>query len=368
MSPVKPRPVIREIFPYKPGKPIGEVQREYGLEEVIQLASNENRLGPSPKALAAIVEHLDEINLYPEGSGYYLVKALAEKEGLNFDQIILGNGANDVIELVTKTFVHPGENVIYGFPSFIMYEIAVVMMNGEQRRVPLKDYKFDLPAMADAMDEKTKVVFIANPNNPTGTIVTRRELDAFLDRCPDDVLVAVDEAYFDLVDDPDYPNAIEYLKAGKPVMAIRSFSKNYGLAGLRLGWGAAAAETISHVQRIRQPFNCNRLAQVAGAAALEDDEFLAKSRAMVKEGREYLSREFERLGLDYVRSSANFILVNVGSDVGPLYENLLKRGIVVRPMTGWGYPESVRVTVGTADENKEFIKALEEEMGRKSKG
>jgi histidinol-phosphate aminotransferase len=362
MSPVKPRPVIGEIFPYKPGKPIGEVQREYGLEEVIQLASNENRLGPSPKALEAIRGHLEEICLYPEGSGYYLVHALAEKHDLDFDQIILGNGANDVIELITKTFVHPGENVIYGFPSFIMFEIAVKMADGECRRIPLKDYRFDLPAMADAIDEKTKVIFIANPNNPTGTIVTKDEVDAFLDRCHDGILVVLDEAYFDFVTDPDYPDGVEYLKADKPVMIIRSFSKNYGLAGLRLGWGAAHPETISHIQRIRQPFNCNRLAQVAGVAALQDEEHLVRSREMVEEGREYLYGEFERLGLEYVKSHANFILVNFGTDIGPLYEKLLKRGIVVRPMAGWGYPESARVTVGTMVENETFIKILEEEL------
>jgi histidinol-phosphate aminotransferase len=362
VSLVKPRPIIGEIFPYKPGKPIGEVQREYGLKKVIQLASNENRLGPSPKALEAIRERLEEICLYPEGSGYYLVNALAKKYGLKFDQIILGNGANDVIELVTKTFVRPGENVVYGFPSFIMYEIAVKMVDGEWRRVPLKDYKFDLPAMADAMDERTKVVFIANPNNPTGTIVTKDECDAFLERCPDDVLVVIDEAYFDFVEDPSYPDGIEYIKAGKSVMVIRSFSKNYGLAGLRLGWGAADEETISHLQRIRQPFNCNRLAQEAGVAALSDEEFLAKSRKMVNEGREYLYREFERLGLEYVRSHANFILVDFGTDIGPLYEKLLKRGIVIRPMSSWGYPKSARVTIGTIYENGEFIKILEEEL------
>jgi histidinol-phosphate aminotransferase len=362
MSPVKPRPIIGEILPYKPGKPIGEVQREYGLERVIQLASNENRLGPSPKALAAIREHLDEIYLYPEGSGYYLVKALAEKHDLEFNQIILGNGANDVIELITKTFVHPGENVIYGFPSFIMYEIAVKMVDGEWRRVPLKDYRFDVPAMAEEIDEKTKIIFIANPNNPTGTIVTKRELDALLERCHDGVLVVLDEAYFDFVTDPEYPDGIEYVKAGKPVMVIRSFSKNYGLAGLRLGWGAANAETISHIQRIRQPFNCNRLAQVAGTAALEDDEHLARTRETTEEGAKYLYGEFDRLGLEYVPSHANFILVNFGTDIGPLYEKLLKRGFVVRPMAAWGYSKSARVTVGTMDENREFIKILEEEL------
>jgi histidinol-phosphate aminotransferase len=362
MAPVKPRPIIGEILPYKPGKPIGEVQREYGLERVVQLASNENRLGPSPKALAAIREHLDEIYLYPEGSGYYLVKAIAEKHGLEFNQIILGNGANDIIELVAKTFVNPGENVIYGFPSFIMYEIAVKMVDGECRRVPLKDYRFDLPAMADAMDEKTKVIFIANPNNPTGTIVTKSELDAFLERCNDGVLVVLDEAYFDFVTDAEYPDGTEYLKSGNPIMVIRSFSKNYGLAGLRLGWAAADPETISHIQRIRQPFNCNRLAQVAGVGALTDDEHLARTREMTQEGTKYLYGEFDRLGLEYVRSHANFILVDFGTDIGPLYEKLLKRGFVVRPMAAWGYANSARVTVGTVDENREFINVLEDEL------
>jgi len=355
---VKPRKVIGDIFPYRPGKPVTEVQRELGLKEVVKLASNENSLGPSPKALAAIRAALPDIFQYPEGSGHYLVQALAAKHGLSFDHLILGNGANDLLELVVKTFVNAGDNVLSGHPSFIMYEIAVKMMDAEFRKVPLRDYRFDLPAIAAAADARTRLVFIANPNNPTGTVVTRGELESFIDKLPDHVLVVMDEAYFDFAISPDYPDSLTYVKAGKPVMTMRSFSKNYGLAGLRLGWAAADPEIIGHMHRIRQPFNANLLAQVAGVAALEDDDHLQKSLALVSAGREQLYRGFDALGVKYVRSEANFVLVELGVDAGPFYEGLLKLGVIVRPMAGWGYPQAIRVTVGTAAENDTFLKAF----------
>jgi histidinol-phosphate aminotransferase len=355
---IKPRKIIEEIFPYKPGKPVGEVQRELGLEKVVKLASNENSLGPSPKAVEAMREALTEVCRYPEGSGHYLVHALVAKFGLTFDQIILGNGANDLCELVTKTFVGPGDNVVSGHPSFIMYKIAALIMDAEFRAVPLRDDRFDLPAIADALDDRSKVVFIANPNNPSGTIVTRAEVEAFLDKIPPHVIVVLDEAYFDFVTAEDYPDGLDYVKAGRQVMVMRSFSKNYGLAGLRLGWAAAAPELISHMHRIRQPFNANRLAQVAGVAALEDDEHLVRSREMVVAGREQLYKAFDELGVKYVPSEANFILLHLGRDAAPLYEALMKRGVVVRPMAGWGLPEALRVSVGTAEENQAFIDAF----------
>lgn len=355
---VKPRDILNRIFPYKPGKPVGEVQRELGLENVIKLASNENNLGPSPKALAAMREALDEVYRYPEGSGYYLVNAIAEKFGLAFDQIILGNGGNDLIELVVKTFAGPGDNVVSGHPSFIMYKIGAMIMDAEFRGIPLKDYRFDLPAIADAVDEHTKVVFIANPNNPTGTIVTRAEVDDFLERVPDTVLVVLDEAYFDFVTAEDYPDGLDYVKAGRPVMAMRSFSKNYGLAGLRLGWGAADAELVAAMQRIRQPFNANRLAQVAGVAALDDDEHLARSQEMVAAGREQLYRGLDELGVKYVPSEANFVLVDLEREAAPVFEELVKLGVVVRPMAGWGLRNALRVSVGKAEENDAFLRAL----------
>jgi histidinol-phosphate aminotransferase len=361
---IKSRDVINEIFPYKPGKPVGEVQRELGLESVVKLASNENNLGPSPKALAAMREALEEVYRYPEGSGYYLVNAIAEKFGLAFDQIVLGNGGNDLIELVVKTFAGPGDNVVSAHPSFIMYKIGAMIMDAEFRGVPLKDYRFDLPAMAAAVDERTKAVFIANPNNPTATLVTRAEVEDFLERVPEHVLVVLDEAYFDFVTAEDYPDALDYVRAGRPVMAMRSFSKNYGLAGLRLGWGAADAELAGAMHRIRQPFNANRLAQVAGVAALEDDEHLARSCELVAAGREQLYRGLDELGVKYVPSEANFILLDLEREAAPVFEELLKLGVVVRPMAGWGLPNALRVSVGRPEENDAFLRALATALGK----
>jgi histidinol-phosphate aminotransferase len=360
MPKIKPRKALEGIMPYKPGKPVGEVQREFGLDEIVKLASNENSLGPSPKALEAIREMLSGIHQYPEGSGYYFVRALSDKYGFGVEQFVLGNGANDLIELVVKAFVETDENVVYGFPSFIMYEIAVKMMDAECRRVPLKDYNMDLEAMSDAVDGKTKVVFIANPNNPTGTIVTRKELDDFIARTPDDVLVVLDEAYNDFVDDPDYPESLDYVREGKTVMVMRSLSKTYGLAGLRLGWAVADSEIIEPIQKIRQPFNVNIVVQAAGTAALADDDHLLKSREMIIEGRDYLYKELDKLGLDYVKSQANFVLIDFGVDVTELNLMLLKKGIVIRPMAGWGLTQSARVTVGTMEENEKFIQVLNE--------
>ncbi|MCP4229439.1 MAG: histidinol-phosphate transaminase [bacterium] len=360
MPKIKPREAIEDIMPYQPGKPIGEVQREFGLDEVLKLASNENELGPSPKALDAIREILTKIHRYPEGSGFYFVEGISEKYGFDFDQFILGNGANDLIELVVKTYVETDENVIYGFPSFIMYEIAVKMMGAEYRRIPLKNYAMDMETMLDAVDEKTKIVFIANPNNPTGTIVRHKELDEFVARIPDDVLVVLDEAYNDFVDDPDYPDSLQYVRDGKTVMVMRSLSKTYGLAGLRLGWAVADKEIIDAVHKIRQPFNANIIAQAAGVAALADEEHLLKSREMIIEGRDYLYEQLKRMGLDYVESQANFVLIDFKTDITELNLKLLRRGIVVRPMAGWGYTHSARVTVGTMEQNRQFVKVLKE--------
>jgi len=361
---IKPRPVIETINPYRPGKPEEEVRREMGLARVVKLASNENSLGPSPRALAAIQAALPNIFRYPEGSGHYLVHALAQKTGLSFDHLILGNGANDLIELAAKTFVAPGDNIVTGYPSFIMYEIAAKLMEAECRKVPLKDYRFDLPTLAAAIDARTRLIIIANPNNPTGTIVRRKELEVFLERVPSSALVIMDEAYFDFAENADYPDSLDYVRTGREVMTMRSFSKNYGLAGLRLGWAAAHPDVIAPMQRIRQPFNANILAQVAGVAALEDDEHLTKSRDQVRKGREQIYAGLDALAVSYVRSHANFILVLLGIEGKGVFEGLLKEGVIVRPMAGWGYPQAIRVTVGTAEENDVFLKAFRKVTGK----
>jgi histidinol-phosphate aminotransferase len=360
---IKPRPVVETINPYRPGKPEAEVQRELGLTRIVKLASNENSLGPSPLARAAVEAALPNIFRYPEGSGHYLVHALAKKFDLEFDRIVLGNGANDLIELAAKTFVGAGDNIVTGYPSFIVYEIVAKLMEAECRNVPLKDYRFDLSALAAAIDGRTRLVIIANPNNPTGTIVKRKELEAFLDRVPASTLVLMDEAYFDFAEDPEYPDSLNYVRAGRAVMTMRSFSKNYGLAGLRLGWAAAHPDVIAPMHRIRQPFNTNLLAQVAGVAALGDDEHLANSRYQVRKGRESICAGLDAIGVKYVRSQANFVLILLGMEGKGVYESLLQEGVIVRPMAGWGYPQAIRVTVGTTEENGIFLEAFRKVMG-----
>lgn len=349
---------IRSLIPYEPGKPIEEVEREYGITNSVKLASNENPLGPSPKAVAAIREKLAELNLYPDGDCFYLKQGLAKKLGVAPESLIFGTGSNEIIELAVRTFMRPGDEAVMAQQAFVVYQLIVQAVGGKSIAVPLKNFTHDLAAIGAAITAQTRLVFLANPNNPTGTIFRRAEWEAFLGKVPRDVLLIVDEAYFEYVQDAGYPNSLDYHAKDHAMLSLRTFSKLYGLAGLRIGYGVGARDMIGLMQRVRQPFNVNAPAQWAALAALDDIEHVQRSLETNRQGMEYLEGEFTRLGLEFVPSQANFILVRVGKGQ-EVFQQLLRRGVIVRPMGGYKFPEHVRVTVGTMPENRKFISALE---------
>ncbi len=352
-----PRKEILEIRNYQPGKPIEEVQRELGLKDVIKLASNENALGPSPKAVEAIKKYLKNINRYPDGSCFYLKKALAKKLEVKEDRIIIGNGSDELIILALKAFLEPGDEVIVARPTFLIYEIASRIQGAKIKVVPMKDFRYDLKAMKEKISKDTRFVFIANPDNPVGTYVTKDELEEFLQGLPKDLIVFLDEAYFEFVDKEDYPNGLEFLN-DKDLIVTRSFSKAYGLAGLRIGYGISRALIIKYMNAVREPFNVNSIAQVAGIAALEDREFIQRTKRLIREGRRFLYTEFEKLDLCYIPSVTNFILFEAGRDARLIAMKLLRRGVIVREMGAWGLENFIRVTIGTEKENRRFIEEL----------
>ncbi len=355
---------IRALKPYIPGKPIEEVQRELGITNVCKLASNENPLGPSPKALAALGEALDSLNLYPDGSGFYLRKALAAVHGVGEDQIVLGNGSVDVIEMACRTFLGPGDNAVMSAGAFIMCYLATQAVNGNAVMVPMADgVTHDLDGMAAAVDGNTRLVYIANPNNPTGTMVGREAVDRFLDSLPDHLIVLLDEAYFEYMDHPDYPDSFRYLQEGRNIIILRTFSKAYGLAGLRVGYGVANEEIVAGLNKIRSPFNTNSLCQLAALHALEDRSHLEASVALNRESIAYIQGQLDRLGVEYTPSYGNFVLVTTSLSSADAFSAFLEEGVIVRPMAGYGYPNSFRVSTGLPEENQRFIRALEKVTG-----
>ena len=355
---------ILGIAPYEPGKPIEELEREYGVHDAIKLASNENPLPPSERVQRAIASALGTLNRYPDGSGYYLRQALAKKHDFAQDQVFLGNGSNELIELAVRTFLKPGDEAIVPHPSFVVYPMIVQAAGGIRVMVMLKDYRIDLEAMARAITPMTKIVFIANPNNPTATMVTADEVEAFMARVPDRTIVVFDEAYIEFAMGPDFPDTMDYVKQGRKVIVLRTFSKAASLAGLRVGYGVADADAVALMNRIRQPFNVNALAQVAALAALEDESHVLECVRTIEAGRHYLYDEFNTLGVKYVPSRANFILVDVGRSASDIYQRLLKEGVIVRPMTPFGMESALRITVGTPQENRRLVKALKTVLGK----
>ena len=352
---------IRSLIPYEPGKPIEEVEREYAISNSIKLASNENPLGPSPKALAAIRAKLDEIHLYPDGDCFYLKNGLAKKLGVLPEQVIFGNGSNEIIELAARTFLRPGDEVVMARQAFVVYQLIVQAAGAIGKQVALRDYTHDLGAIADAVTPETRMVLLANPNNPTGTIFRRAEWEKFLGKVSKDLLLIVDEAYFEYVQDRGYPDSLKYHGEGRAILTLRTFSKLYGLAGLRIGYGVGSKEIVSLIERVRQPFNVNAPAQWGALAALDDAEHIERSLEVNRQGLNYLQTEFKKLGLDFVPSHGNFILVRVGKGQ-EVFKQLLPQGVIVRPMGGYQFPEHVRVTVGTMAENQKFIEALQKIM------
>ncbi|MFC2171095.1 histidinol-phosphate transaminase [Acidobacteriota bacterium] len=350
---------ILQIQPYKPGKPNEELERELGLTQTLKLASNENCLGPSPLALEAIKENFEKCHLYPDGGAYYLIEKLAAATGFPASQISVGNGSSEVITLLALMTSSQGDSIVMSAQSFIMYKLSAQIAEAEYIETPLKKYGHDLEAMAGAVRENTRIIFIDNPINPTGTYVTREQMDRFFDSVPADVLVVVDEAYKEYIDKDDYPDATEYIKEGKNVAVLRTFSKVYGLAGLRIGYCIAQPEVIEGLNKIRPPFNTSSLAQKAASAALDDTEHVERSKELTLKEMSFLERELTRRRYDYVPSVANFILVDIGMDARKVFEKLLPFGVIVRPMHGYHFPTSIRVSIGSRTENERFLEALD---------
>ena len=353
------RPVkahIASLKPYEPGKPVEELERELGIEGAIKLASNESPLGPSPLALAALRDALGEIHRYPDGACFELRRVLADRLDVAGEQLVFGAGADELLELLVKVFLGEGDEAVFAWPSFAMYPIVVAGMGGTDVRVPLDaDLVHDLPAMARAVGERTRLVIVCNPNNPTGTSVGAEAFDRFAAALPDSVVLVVDEAYVDFARRPDFPDALGWVRRRPGTVVLRTFSKLYGLAGLRVGYGVADAETASYLERARHPFNVNRLAEVAALAALGDEAHAERTRCNNSEGIRYLARELPGLGIEVWPTDANFVLARTGANVA---DRLLREGVIVRPLAGFGLPDCVRISVGLPEENERLVKAL----------
>ncbi len=352
-------PQLRELVSYEPGKPIEDLARELGIPpgKIIKLASNENPLGPSPKALAAMRAALERAQLYPDGGGYYLRAAIAEKFGLQRENVILGNGSNEIIEFLGHAFLRPGDEVVTSDHAFAVYRLMAQLFGAHTVEVPeLPGFVQDLDATLAALTARTRQVYITNPNNPTGTLVTAIAIERFMDRVPAGITVVFDEAYHEFLDDP--PDTLRYVREGRNAVVLRTFSKIQGLASLRIGYGIAPAEMIDILQKTRQPFNANGIAQAGALAGLADVEHQARTKAVTDEGRALLHKTFTKMGLEFIPSFANFVLVNVG-DGRRVFETLLKQGIIVRAMNSYKLPAWVRVSIGTPEENGRFLQALE---------
>lgn len=364
---VIPRHVF-SIPPYVPGKPVEELQRESGIHEATKMASNENPLGPSPLAVKAMKQHAQNVHIYPESSAPELREAIAERNGISPDMVILGNGSDEIMALVAHVFMGPGQDAVMGAHCFSMYRIVTEAFGGEAIRIPLtEDYRFDLPAMSRAISDRTRLAFLAIPNSPTGTIVSRAEFEHFLRGVAGrKMILVIDEAYREYVVDSDCPNGLEFLSSDLPILVLRTFSKVYGLAGLRVGYGMASPWLIDLLNRVRPPFNVNSMAQKAAMAALNDTEHVQRSVRMTREGIDFLTTSLEALGLRVIRSQANFVTFCLAGNARSVYEGLLRYGVIVRHLASFGMDRCIRVTVGTEAQNLRFLNALRavvEEVG-----
>lgn len=355
---------VRAISPYIPGKPAEEIQRELGISHSIKLASNESPFGPSPRVLRVLRQGIRTLNRYPDGSGYYLKNGLAQRLGLTPDEVLLGNGSNEIIELAVRTFLSPGDETVMADPSFVVYSLITQAAGGRSIAVPLKDWRHNLETMADHITDRTKIIFIANPNNPTGTINSAAEMNTFMKRVPDGVLVIVDEAYHEYVTSPEYADCMKYLREGRDILILRTFSKCYGLAGLRIGYGISAPATVTEMNRVRQPFNVNSLAQSAALAALEDGAHLGKVLKTNERGKKFLYKKLSALKINYIKTEANFIYLTFRDAIAAgICNDLLTEGIIVRPMG----QRALRVTIGLPRENRRLMDALENILVKKLK-
>jgi len=350
---------LNKIKPYKPGKPIEELKRQLGLKDAIKMASNENALSPSSRVISSIAKAARDLNRYPDGGSFYLKKELAKRFRISPDNFIIGNGSDEVIVFAVRTFLKSGDEVIIAKPTFLVYDIASRVEGIRVKHVPLRDYRYDLEGMRKAINKKTRMIFIAKPDNPTGTYVTRKEVERFMSGLRRDIIVVFDEAYYEFASErSDYPRTMRYFKKERNVIILRTFSKIYSLAGLRVGYGIARRDLIESMNKVREPFNVNSLAQTAAIAAMYDEGFVKKTKRLIKMGKSYLYSELDIMGIMYIPSATNFILMEIGPDAPVIYKKLLKKGIIVRNMEAWGLSGFLRVTIGTDRENRRFIKAL----------
>jgi len=357
------REILDQITPYKPGKPIEEVKRELGLDKVIKLASNENPMCPSPKVIEAIASTAKNVNRYPDGGCFYLRQALSRKLSVPEDNIVFGNGSDEIILLSLRAFVDPGDEVVVASPTFLIYHIAAMIKGAKVRTVPLKGYKYDLKGMLGAVNDRTTVVFIANPDNPTGSYVTADELNEFIEKIPRNVLVFIDEAYYEFAKGGDYPETLAFTeREDRNVVVARTFSKAYSLAGLRIGYGIARKDIAGVLNKVREPFNVNSIAQTAAMAALEDDEYMEKAVTLVREEKKRFYETFDSLDVAYVPSRTNFILVDTKRDSAKVFDYLLQRGVIVREMSAWKLDGHIRVNIGLREENDVFLRIFREAM------
>lgn len=353
------QPGICELQPYQPGKPVDELERELGINNIIKLASNENPLGPSPRAVQAMQQIMQDCARYPDGNGFALKQALASHYGLAMDCITLGNGSNDMLELLARVFAGPGLQILFSEHAFAIYPIAAKSVGADAVTVPAKDWGYDPDALLAAITADSRLIFIANPNNPTGTWLTSQQLKSFLDRVPEHVVAVLDEAYAEYVQQPDYPDSLPWLTQYPNLVITRTFSKAYGLAALRVGYALSSPAIADLLNRVRQPFNVNALALAAAEAVLSDGDYLKRSIEVNQTGMQQLTAGFEARGLDYIPSVGNFVSVDVARESMPVFNALLKEGVIVRPVANYGMPTHLRVTVGTRDENDRFLAALD---------
>ncbi len=360
---MKPKDWIEDLRVYEPGRPLEEVARELGfddIEAILKVASNENELGPSPMAIEAMQESISEMHRYPDGGAFYLRQKLADKLGVDPDQLLFGCGSNELIVFLCHVFLGQGTNLVMGVEAFAVYFLAAAMYEGEVIRVPMPEHTHDLDAMLKAITLDTRLVAICNPNNPTGTMVSQEAIDRFIEKLPSHVVAIFDEAYFEVMPEEQKPNVLKHIRGGnKNVIVLRTFSKAYGLAGLRIGYAIGHPETIQLLNKVRQPFNVNAMAQAAAMAALDDVTHLVETREMVFQGLEFFERELSKLGIKTVPSSANFILVKTGNG-REIFEELQKRKVIVRPMDPYGLPDYIRITIGTPEQNQTLLAALKD--------
>lgn len=352
------RPEIFTLKPYVPGKPIEEVRRELGLEDVIKLASNENPLGPSPLAMEAAAASLGDLSMYPDANCWLLKHKLAAHLGADAGQILVGNGSDELLMMLATAFINQGDQVIYGTPTFSVYEFTAKIMGADCLEIPLADFTYDLEAILAAVNERTKMIYICNPNNPTGTIVRKQGIQSFMDRVPDQVLVVFDEAYGEYAESPEFISGYQYVREGRNAIVLHTFSKIYGLAGLRIGYALTSPSIAEAVERIRDPFNVNSLAQAGARAALDDSEHLRRSQELNRQGKEYLYESLTRMGLFHVPTEANFIFLDTGRSCRQVFKSLLQRGVIIRCGDVFGCPNFIRVTIGTGEQNRRFIESL----------